>query len=238
MYENMEEGCSLYRCSKRCRGFLTDREQRKVWGVGILYVLGFPLLLLMTVVGGMNAVGPGEPNPDCPAEPNMPWMLIVGGAGIGLLLLIRIGIVKCLRCIKNNQTCCDDVAGCFCEFGCNVMYDIMLMVAIVMWMAPVTWWVFRHWAGPEALYSLVGKDTLNNFRTSLGDKDVIHVIQFTDPEAQDFCDRTLYMVSFVILSAGWIFLACALCVFLVDKIFTKLVCCRLCRGSVGQSFSV
>ena len=41
------------------------------------------------------------------------------------------------------QTCCDDVAGCFCEFGCNVMYDIMLMVAIVMWMVPVTWWVFR-----------------------------------------------------------------------------------------------
>ena len=225
-------------CGKKCEGFLTDREQRKVWGVGILYVLGFPLLLLMTVVGGMNAVGPGEPNPDCPAEPNMPWMLIVGGAGVGLLLLLRIGIVKCLRCIKNNQTCCDDVAGCFCEFGCNVMYDIMLMVAIVMWMAPVTWWVFRHWAGPEALYSLVGKDTLNNFRTSLGDKDVIHVIQFTDPDAQDFCDRTLYMVSFVILSAGWIFLACALCVFLVDKIFTKLVCCRLCRGSVGQSFSV
>ena len=23
------------------------------------------------------------------------------------------------------------------------MYDIMLMVAIVMWMVPVTWWVFR-----------------------------------------------------------------------------------------------
>ena len=90
-------------CGKKCEGFLTDREQRKVWGVGILYVLGLPLLLLMTVVGGMNAVGPGEPNPNCPAEPNMPWMLIVGGAGVGLLLLLRIGIVKCLRCIKNNQ---------------------------------------------------------------------------------------------------------------------------------------
>ena len=36
------------------------------------------------------------------------------------------------------------MAGCFCEFGCNVMYDIMLMVAIVMWMVPVTWWVFRY----------------------------------------------------------------------------------------------
>ena len=45
--------------------------------------------------------------------------------------------------ICSCQTCCDDVAGCFCEFGCNVMYDIMLMVAIVMWMVPVTWWVFR-----------------------------------------------------------------------------------------------
>ena len=50
-----------------------------------------------------QAVAPGDPNPDCPAEPNMPWMLILGGTGIGLLLLLRIAIVKCLRCIKNNQ---------------------------------------------------------------------------------------------------------------------------------------
>ena len=45
-------GCG--RCGKKCEGFLTDREQRKVWGIGILYVLGFPLLLLMTVVGGLK----------------------------------------------------------------------------------------------------------------------------------------------------------------------------------------
>ena len=49
-------GCT--RCGKRCEGFLTDREQRKVWGIGILYVLGFPLLLLMVVVGSLK-VGPG-----------------------------------------------------------------------------------------------------------------------------------------------------------------------------------
>jgi len=226
-------GCGA--CGRRCEGFLTDREQRKVWGIGILYVLGFPLLLLMTVVGGLKAVAPGDPNPDCPAEPNIPWMLILGGTGIGLLLLLRIAIVKCLRCIKNNQTCCDDVAGCFCEFGCNVMYDIMLMVAIVMWMVPVTWWVFRHRVGPDALYSLVGEEQLNNFRASLGDKDKIHVVQFTDPDRQDYCDRTLYMVAFVILTAGWLILACALIVFLVDKIFTKLVCCRLCSSLEGQS---
>ena len=47
-------GCG--RCGKKCEGFLTDREQRKVWGIGILYVLGFPLLLLMTVVGGLKVV--------------------------------------------------------------------------------------------------------------------------------------------------------------------------------------
>jgi len=114
------------------------------------------------------------------------------------------------------------------------MYDIMLMVAIVMWMVPVTWWVFRHRVGPDALYSLVGEEQLNNFRASLGDKDVIHVVQFTDPDAQDYCDRTLYMVAFVILTAGWIILACALIVFLVDKIFTKLVCCRLCSNLGGD----
>lgn len=42
------------KCGRRCEGFLTDREQRKVWGIGILYVLGFPLLLLMVVVGSLK----------------------------------------------------------------------------------------------------------------------------------------------------------------------------------------
>ena len=64
--------------------------------------------------------------------------------------------------------------------------------------------LFRHRVGPDALYSLVGEEQLNNFRASLGDKDVIHVVQFTDPGAQDYCDRTLYMVAFVILTAGWL----------------------------------
>ena len=63
---------------------------------------------------------------------------------------------------------------------------------------------FRHRVGPDALYSLVGEEQLNNFRASLGDKDEIHVVQFTDPDRQDYCDRTLYMVAFVILTAGWL----------------------------------
>jgi len=227
-------GGSCTSCGKRCEGFLTDREQRKVWGIGILYVLGFPLLLLMVVVGSSKAVAPGDMNPNCPAEPNMPWMLILGGTGIGILLLLRILLVKCFRCIKNNQTCCDDVAGCFCEFGCNLMYDVMLMVSIVMWMVPVTWWVFRHRIGPDTLYSLLGEEKLNNFRASLGDNDTIHVVQFTNPEAADYCDRTLYMVAFVILSAGWLILLSALVVFIVDKILNQIVCCHLCRAAQGQ----
>ena len=144
-----------------------------------------------------QAVAPGDPNPDCPAEPNMPWMLILGGTGIGLLLLLRIAIVKCLRCIKNNQvctmhgvpvntnkwsrififfpyqTCCDDVAGCFCEFGCNVMYDIMLMVAIVMWMVPVTWWVFRY-VHQKSIH-LLGEKSRNKhiFPTCFSDTELV-----------------------------------------------------------------
>ena len=51
---------------------------------------------------------------------------------------------------------------------------------------------------------MVGEEQLNNFRASLGDKDEIHVVQFTDPDRQDYCDRTLYMVAFVILTAGWL----------------------------------
>jgi hypothetical protein len=61
----------------------------------------------------------------------------------------------------------------------------------------------RHRIGPDSLNSLLGEDKLNNFRASLGDKDVIHVVQFDDPSGVDYCDQTLYMVAFVILTAGW-----------------------------------
>ena len=40
-------------CGAQCAGFFTDREKRKVWGMGILYLCGFPICLLMLVVGGL-----------------------------------------------------------------------------------------------------------------------------------------------------------------------------------------
>eukprot|EP00092_Neocalanus_flemingeri_P064517 GFUD01078307.1.p1 GENE.GFUD01078307.1~~GFUD01078307.1.p1 ORF type:complete len:254 (+),score=57.10 GFUD01078307.1:437-1198(+) len=221
-----------YQCSKyctKCKGFLTDREQRKVRGVGILYVLGFPILILMIVVGAIKATAPGEENPNCPAEPNMPWFLVLGGMGITCLLLVRIALNSCLRFIKNNQTCCYDVAGCFCEFSCNLIYDIVVMVLIVMWMITVSWWVFRHMIGPDKLYSIFSKEKLDTFRASLGDNDTIHDIQFANPLEDSYCDFLLYMVAFVLLSLGWIVLTGALIVFIADKIFNKIVCCRLCR---------
>ena len=161
-------------CSVRCQGFLTDREQRKVWGVGILYILGFPILILMIVVGALKASAPGEPNPNCPAEPNMPWFLVTGGVGITFLLLVRIALNSLMLCVKNKMTCCDDIAGCCCEYSCNLIYDIVVMVFIVMWMITVTWWVFRHKIGPEKLHSMLGKEMLQSFRASLGDNDTIH----------------------------------------------------------------
>ena len=89
-------------CGKRCEGFLTDREQRKVCGIGILYVLGFPILILMIGVGVLKANAPGEENPNCPAEPNMPWFLVLGGVGITALLLVRIVLNKTLRRIVRH----------------------------------------------------------------------------------------------------------------------------------------
>ena len=166
-------GFEWSKCYRRCEGFLTDREQRKVWGEGILYVLGFPILILMIVVGALKASTPGEDNPNCPAEPNMPWFLVTGGVGITFLLLIRIALNHLMHCV-NNLKCCDDVAGCFCEFSCNLIYDIMLMVMIIMWMITVSWWVFRHRIGPDRLYSMLGKEVLDSFRASLGDNDTIH----------------------------------------------------------------
>ena len=104
-------------CLARCRGFLTDREQRKLCGMGILYLLGFPLLLVMIVVGALRAVPPGEDNPSCPAEPNMPWFLVTGGAGISVLLVIRIVLNKLTNYVKNNQDCCDQVGTSDCLYN-------------------------------------------------------------------------------------------------------------------------
>ena len=39
------------------------------------------------------------------------------------------------------------------------------------------------------------------------------------------------MFAFILLSLGWIVLLGALVVFLVDKIVSKIVCCRLCRSA-------
>jgi len=230
--------CDCNNFDKKLKGFLTDREQRKIMGMGILYILGFPILILMIVIGAIKASPPGEENPNCPAEPNMPWFLVTGGAGIAFLLLIRIILNKLMRCIKNNQKMCDDVAGCFCEFGCNLIYDITVIVAIVLWMITVTWWVFRHMIGPDTLYSILGKEGLDNFRSSLGDNDTIHLIQFDSPDKTDYCDHTLYMVTFVLLCLGWIVLIGALIVFIIDKILNKIVCCRLCSNITNDDVSV
>jgi len=230
-------GLQCNTCGRRCKGFLIDREQRKVWGVGILYVLGFPILLLMIGLGALNAAAPGEENPNCPAEPNLPWFLVTGGVGITFLLLVRIALNKFTRFVKNTQRCCYDVAGCCCEFSCNIIYDLLVMVMVVMWMITVTWWVFRHRIGPDRLYSILGKEKLDTFRSSLGDNDTIHLIQFTNPLETSYCDHVLYMVSFILLSLGWIVLTGALFVFIADKIFNKLVCCRLCRDITKHNFS-
>ena len=165
-------------------------------------------------------------------------MLILGGTGIGLLLLLRIAIVKCLRCIKNNQVpSTDNLSPVFFLIFVHVRlvattWPAVSASLVATWcttscswspsscgwspspggssgtcasenVEKLFWLFFRHRVGPDALYSLVGEEQLNNFRASLGDKDVIHVVQFTDPDAQDYCDRTLYMVAFVILTAGW-----------------------------------
>jgi len=216
-----------------CGEFCTDREKRKVWGMGVLYVLGFPILFLMIIVGGLKAVPPGEENPSCPAEPNMPWFLIIGGVGIAFLLIVRIALNKCFRCIKNNEKCCDEVMGCFCEFGCSMVYDIFCMILIVLWMITVTWWVFRHRVANE-LYDIIGQENLDSFRFSLGDNDTIHNIQFDNPELESYCDRLLYETSFALLAAGWLVLAGAFIVFIIGKICCNILFCGLCRNLKGR----
>jgi len=212
----------------RCGRFLTDREQRKVWGVGILYVVAFPVLLVMLVVGAIRAKSPDSENPWCPAEPNLPWMLVVGGAGVTFLLAVRVTVVKLMRLFKNKQQCCSNETGCCCEFGCTVMSDVVMMAAIIIWMITVSWWVFRHWVGPEALSKILGEN-LKGFRAALGDNDTIHLVQFEDPHRADYCDRLLYLTAFTTLSIGWLLLFGALVVFITDKILSKLICRSLCR---------
>jgi len=202
--------------------------------MGILYLFGFPILILMIVVGALKAAPPGEDNPDCPAEPNMPWFLITGGAALSVFLIIRICLNKLTRYIKNRQDCCDHVTGCFCEFGCNLVYDILVMVILIMWMITVTWWVVRHYIGPDTLYSVIDREGLDSFRAALGDNDTIHNIQWTEPGEEDYCDKLLYLVTFSCLVLGWVVLVISLLVFLADKIFNKLLCCTLCSSMTGD----
>jgi len=230
--ENIKK-MAAFELVNRCGEFCTDREKRKVWGMGVLYVLGFPILFLMIIVGGLKAVPPGEENPSCPAEPNMPWFLIIGGVGIAFLLIVRIALNKCFRCIKNNEKCCDEVMGCFCEFGCSMVYDIFCMILIVLWMITVTWWVFRHRVANE-LYDIIGQENLDSFRFSLGDNDTIHNIQFDNPELESYCDRLLYETSFALLAAGWLVLAGAFIVFIIGKICCNILFCGLCRNLKGR----
>lgn len=227
--DNSEEGCCS-QCLQRSKGFLTDREQRKFFGMGILYLFAFPILILMIVIGAIKAAPPGEENPNCPAEPNMPWFLVTGGSFLSLFLVIRIILNKLTRYIKNRQDCCDHVTGCFCEFGCNLVYDILVMVMLIMWMITVTWWVARHYIGPDTLYSILGKEGLDNFRASLGDNDTIHNVQWTQEDQEDYCDQLLYLVTFSLLMIGWVVLVVTFLVFLADKIFNKLLCCSLCSS--------
>lgn len=220
-------------CCQKCIGFLTDREQRKVWRIGILYVLSFPILLLMIVVGSINAREPGEDNPNCRAEPNLPWFLIIGGVGISFALLVRIALTKCVRYIKTKL--CDETVGCFCELGLNMIYDTITMIFIIMWLITVSWWVMRHRIA-AGLYSAVGKNTLDSFRSSLGDNDTIYNVQFSSPDLSSYCNVILYEVAFVLLSLGWVVLLGALVVFIVGKVGYNILCCRLClnierRGS-------
>ena len=92
------------------------------------------------------------------------------------------------------MTCCADVAGCCCEFSCNLLYDMIVMVFIIMWMITVTWWVFRHKIGPDKLQAMLGKDVLDSFRASLGDNDTIHDVSKSLCMKNSFTMQNIYVV--------------------------------------------
>lgn len=117
------------------------------------------------------------------------------------------------------------------------MSDVVMMAAIVIWMITVSWWVFRHWVGPEALSTILGEN-LKGFRAALGDTDTIHLVQFSDPHRADYCDRLLYLTAFTTLSIGWLLLFGALVVFITDKILSKLICRSHCREKVYRDEEV
>ena len=132
----------------RCQAFCTDREQRKAWGVGVLYLLSCPLLLLMLLVGALKVrcwcssnlwiflhsrprlqtpwrTQSVQWNPGCHGcwyvretgfrfvDGKEPCQLggavfpatlqVFGGAGVGVLLLLRFGVGRCSRTIKEKQ---------------------------------------------------------------------------------------------------------------------------------------
>ena len=92
-------------------------------------------------------------------------------------MLVRIALNRMMSHITQKMKCCHYKAGCLCEFSCNLIYDIISMVFIIMWMVTVTWWVFRHKVGPEALNDILGEEIMVNFRKALGDTDKIYNVR-------------------------------------------------------------
>ena len=108
----------------------------------------------------------------------MPWFLITGGIGIGVLLLLRIAVNKCMSHITQKMRCCHSIACEISEFSCNLLYDMIFIAFIILWIVPVTWWVGRHWIGPDTLRETLGDEIMINFRDAIGDNDQIHDVSF------------------------------------------------------------
>ena len=180
----------------------------------------------------------------------MPWTLILGGTGIGLLLLLRIAIVKCLRCIKNNQ-----VGNIWYEIGVTIHNHLSDLLRWRGWLFLRVWLQrdVRHHAHGRHRY-VDGACHLVGLQVRLSFQQIdfnwkypwvsgIGLLLLSDHQKQTTPWRTISLRCMLIINPLIflqqssqphlllclflrLILACALIVFLVDKIFTKLVCCR------------
>ena len=50
----------------------------------------------------------------------------------------------------------------------------------------MTWWVVRHYIGPDTLYSVIDREGLDSFRAALGDNDTIHNVSDDNEGDHDY----------------------------------------------------
>jgi len=127
----------------------------------------------------------------CPGQPIIPWYLIIAGSITIIFLVIRILILR--LCTNQEVTACD--------LTYLVIYDIIMLIITVIWLAVGTHYVADLYLRKN--YSIHNPN-------------------------QDTCDFGIYWYSFAIIILGWI-TVCLCLIWIINKYGRALFNCLTCN---------